>query len=175
MLSKLLMKRNCFFIVILVVFALTSCRKPEQFPIEPVITFKDMYTKLNSQGYDQNIEVVLNFTDGDGDIGYKESGNGAIFDDPNSQYYENFVVKIYELKNGMWYSGHPWDTIDIGARIPYITPVVSNKALEGEILRELPVPPHLTNDTFRFDIFIYDRGLHKSNIITTPAIILNTQ
>ena len=31
------------------------------------------------------------------------------------------------------------------------------------------------DDTIRFDAYIYDRGLHKSNMITTSEIILKTQ
>jgi hypothetical protein len=55
-----------------------------------------------------------------------------------------------------------------------VTPEVKNKALKGEINRELPLPPNLANDTFRFEIFIYDRSLNSSNTIVTPDVILKT-
>jgi hypothetical protein len=168
--------KSPYIILLLLVIAFGSCKKPETFPIEPVITFKSIYTTQNSLNYDATMFVLLDFTDGDGDIGYNDAGlNDAIFDDPNSIYYNNFKVKTYQWKNGTWFSGHPWDTIDLSARIPYITPLVSNKTLKGEIKRELPLPPHAVNDTFKFEIFIYDRGLHKSNVVTTDPIILNTQ
>jgi len=114
----------------------------------------------------------LNFTDGDGDIGYNDVGNNLpIFDDPNSPYYNNFQVKTFHYENGVLVQ----DTVDLSARMQNITPEVQNKNLKGDILRELPLPPGLNNDTFHFEIFIYDRALHASNIIVTPDIILKTQ
>jgi hypothetical protein len=60
-----------------------SCKKPDQFPDTPVITYKDIYSTRNSQGYDTKMTVLLNFTDGDGDVGYKDIGqNGPLYDDP---------------------------------------------------------------------------------------------
>ena len=118
--------------------------------------------------------VLVSFTDGDGDIGYhsRESGlNDAIFDDPASQYYNNFIVKTFILQNGIW------NSIDtpVSARIPFLTPEGPNKALRGEISREFALPIALVQDTLRYDIFIYDRSLNQSNTITTSPIILNTR
>jgi hypothetical protein len=71
-----------------------SCKKPDEFPDVPVITYKDIYSIRNSQGLDQKMTVLLNFTDGDGDVGYKDIGqNGAIYDDPTSIYYNNYQAK----------------------------------------------------------------------------------
>ena len=69
-----------------------------------------------------------------------------------------------------------WNTIDtpVSSRIPYLTPDGKNKALKGDILRELNLPFPLLNDTMKYDIFIYDRALHQSNTITTPEFIFNT-
>ncbi len=155
-----------------------ACKKPNQFPPEPSISFKDIYTVQSTTGFDQNIIVLLDFTDGDGDVGLRSPGNNdSIFDNPDSTnlYFNDYIVKIAEMKNGQWFTGHPWDTVNLSGRIPYLTPDLSYKSLKGEIKRELPVPPALVNDTLRFEIYIIDRSLHKSNIITTPYVILNTQ
>ncbi len=151
-----------------------ACRKPIEYPLIPSIEFKSLYSTKDIQGYDQNVYVTVSFTDGDGDIGYysRESGkNDPIFDDPSSPYYNNFIVKTLILQNGNW------NSIDTptSARVPYLTPEGANKALRGEILREFTVPVPLVQDTLRYEIFIYDRALHQSNTITTPAIILNTR
>lgn len=154
------------------IIVLSSCRKPEEYPDVPIISLKEIFTERNAQGYDTRLYVVLNFTDGDGDIGYNNVGyNDPIFDDPNSQYYNNFQVKTFKYVNGVLVN----DTIDISARMEDITPDVSNKTLKGEILRILPLPPNLENDTFHYEIYIYDRSLNASNIIVTPDIILRTQ
>ncbi len=152
----------------------TSCEKPDEYPLEPSIEFVSIYSTKNAQGYDNKVFVSISFTDGDGDIGYhaRESGlNDPIFDDPSSPYYNNFIVKTLILQNGLW------NSIDtpVSARIPYLTPEGANKALKGKIERELTVPIPLDLDTLRYEIFIYDRSLNKSNTIVTPEILLNTR
>lgn len=155
------------------VLSIFACKKPDEFPLVPAIEFKSIYTTKDAQGFDRRVFVTISFTDGDGDIGYhsRESGkNDAIFDDPTSQYYNNFIVKTLILRNGLW------NSIDtpISARVPYLTPEGPNKALRGEIVREFTVPIPLVQDTLRYEIFIYDRSLNKSNTITTTSVILNT-
>ena len=61
----------------------------------------------------------------------------------NSQYYNNYVVKTYILESGVWQA----DPINVSARLPYMTPEGSNKALRGDIQRTLTLPPALNNDT----------------------------
>jgi hypothetical protein len=144
-------------IILALVLSFYGCKKPDEFPIIPSIEFKSIYSTRNFLGYDQNVMVTISFTDGDGDIGYysRESGlNDPIFDDPSSQYYNNFIVKTFILQNGIW------NTIDtpVSARLPYLTPEGPNKGLRGEIQRELSVPVPLNNDTLRYEIFIYDRA-----------------
>ena len=74
------------------------------------------------------------------------------------------------LQNGIW------NSIDtpVSARLPFLTPEGPNKGLRGEINRELALPIGLVQDTLRYEIFIYDRSLNKSNTVNTSAIILST-
>ncbi|TAH44305.1 MAG: hypothetical protein EYC69_00445 [Bacteroidetes bacterium] len=160
--------------VLFLAMSFNGCKKPDEFPLVPFIEFKSIYSEKDAQGFDQKVFVTVSFTDGDGDIGYhsRESGrNDAIFDDPSSPYFNNFIVKTFILKNGSW------NSIDtpVSARIPYLTPEGPNKALRGEISREFALPVALVQDTLRYDIFIYDRSLNQSNTITTSTIILNTR
>jgi hypothetical protein len=180
-----------FRIIILIVSTaaiFAACKKPVDYPVIPALEFKEMFTTKDLNGYDHGVFVITNFTDGDGDIGYykpEENKNDPIFDDTLSPYYNNYQVKIFHKENGIWSpyyvildldnDGSVDDTVDISSRIPYLTPESSNKNLKGEIERELPLDIHLNSDTFRFDIFIYDRGLHQSNAITTPEVVVTTQ
>jgi hypothetical protein len=151
-----------------------SCKKPDEFPDVPVITYKDIYSIRNSQGLDQKMTVLLNFTDGDGDVGYKDIGqNGAIYDDPTSIYYNNYQAKLFQFENEEWVEKPT--LVPLGGRLPYLTPIGKNKALKGEISCAVDVPLHAFQDTFRLEIFIYDRALHQSNTVTTSEIILTTQ
>ncbi|MBL0104185.1 MAG: hypothetical protein IPP51_10815 [Bacteroidetes bacterium] len=154
--------------------AFLSCKKPIEYPIIPAIDFKSISIVNDANGKAGSVDVNMGMTDGDGDVGYHsvESGlNDAIFDDPNSIYYTNYKVKTYHLKNGTW----DVDTIDLSARLEYLTPEGSNKAIKCEILRNLPVRPGLNRDTFYYEIFIYDRALHQSNTIKTDKVVLTTQ
>jgi hypothetical protein len=161
-------------LIVIVALALSSCKKPDEFPVVPAIVYKSIFATQNAQGYDSKLTVLLNFTDGDGDIGYKDAGlNDSIFDDPNSQYYNNYVAKIFKLQNSVWVA-YP-TILPLGGRLPYLTPEGSNKSIKGEIACDFDVPLQATNDTFRLDVFIYDRALHQSNTIQTDAIVLNTQ
>src|SRR5436853_28870 len=97
----------------------SSCKKPVEYPNEPVISFKSIYTERNASGIDTKLYVLLDFTDGDGDIGYNDVGlNDAIYDDPLSPYYNNFKVKTYHYDNGVLVN----DTIDLSARMLDVTP-----------------------------------------------------
>ncbi len=164
-------------VILISVFVFNSCKKPLEYPLVPIIDFKSIVGVKDANGYDQYLQVTIGFTDGDGDIGYytPESGlNDPIFDIPadnTNPYYTNFKVKTYHLINNVW----TVDTVDLSARIPYLTPEGSNKALKGEIQRELPLNVGLVNDTFYYEIFIYDRGLNASNVVKTSNIIVNTQ
>lgn len=164
-------------VILISAFAFNACKKPLEYPIIPAIDFKRIESVKDANGKDQALLVTIGFTDGDGDIGYfsPESGlNDPIFDfpaDATNPYYTNFKVKTFHLINNVW----TIDTVDLSARIPYLTPTGSNKALKGEIQRELPLNIGLVNDTFYYEIFIYDRGLHASNTVKTTNVVLNTQ
>ena len=178
MLSKTFMKVRYFsFTLILIGMIISSCRKPDEFPVEPIITFKSVSTIQNLQGYDAKIIVVLGFTDGDGDIGYKQPGeNDPIFDDTTSIYFSNYFARYSILRNGVWLTTEspilpPRDSLE--GRIPYLTPDSKNKSLKGEISCEFFTPFFAIQDTFRLDLYIYDRSLHKSNVVTTAEFIIN--
>jgi len=156
--------------LLLVLAIISGCKKTNEYPLIPSITFKSLTTTQDASGYDLGSHVIVTFTDGDGDIGYHNSGNGYPYDDTSSIYYYNFVVKLQQKKVGIWNT----DTFKLSGRIPYLTPEGNNKALKGDIGMDIPLIKHVTNDTMRYEIFIYDRALHKSNVITTDEIVITT-
>lgn len=154
---------------------LVSCLKREEFPPQPVIE----YTDFIKYGNDSAV-FIFQFTDGDGDIGLDERdtlGNFA----PSQPYYYNFIMTFYyKDATGTF---QPFDAIDStpaimdtlknGYRIPNITPEGQNKVLDGEIRVKLLgpyIPPQVDDKNFKFDAFIYDRSLNKSNVISTPEL-----
>lgn len=162
------------FLLSAVVSVFVACKKQESFSLVPAIEYKNILKATSTTGFDSAVVVTISFTDGDGDIGYYpvgDSRNDPKFDDVNSPYYNNYIVKTMIKRSGSWQT----NPVSVSARLPYMTPEGSNKALRGEIQRTLTLPPALTNDTLKYEVYIWDRALNRSNIITTDEIVLNTQ
>jgi len=170
------MSKIYFFVVLLVTMMLFSCKKEKEYPVIPVIEYKEfLYDTGSQQGF-----FVFKFTDGDGDIGLRQSDIYPPFD-TSSYYYNNFYIHIYERMNGNYLpltlfnsTTQTYDTIVFKYRIPYIEPVSANGSLKGELQTNIDISlmlPYLHSDTLQFEAYIYDRKLHKSNNIRTPDII----
>lgn len=158
-----------------------SCRRIEDFPPEPVISFLDFEKIFNVTDsiYDQGI-LKFEFTDGDGDLGLAKGDTFPPFN-PGSKYYYNLIIDFYELRNGVetyvpitFYNQETeqYDTVYLSARIPLLTPRGSNKALIGEIHDTLFIYNYLSDyDTLFFKFRIVDRALNESNEERTPYIV----
>lgn len=161
---------------------LASCLKSKQEPIEPTITFKE-FIKFNKD----SASVTIGFKDGDGDIGLAASDTSGVFS-PKGSYYNNFLMIYYfkdtDGKFKRYKDPNPLviDSLFTGQRIPYL---LSNKeqkkALEGNInvilnagfYPKQNIPPYgPLHSIIKYEIFIYDRALHKSNKVYTPEITL---
>ena len=161
---------------------LFSCRRFEDYPIEPVITFDNFTLLLNPQtGTTERGVLSIGYTDGDGDLGLNPGDTLSPFN-RNGNYYYNFIVKYYERQNGTFVevpllSWNPdtqkYDTITFNSRFPNLTPEHGNKAIKGVIQDTLYVNNPLSDfDTIKFKVSIYDRALHKSNEVETSEIVV---
>ena len=151
---------------------LSSCIKKVVYPDIPAIAFQNFVAvfdtgKVAVRGY-----LTISFTDGDGDIGLRPEETQPPFD-TGSIYYYNYIIDYYEKQNGKFVKLD--FSIPFNARIPYLTPLNSNKAIKGIIVDTLMLNPQPAHDTIKFKFYIYDRALHKSNIDSTPPIILRRQ
>lgn len=162
------MKNRYKYLVFLLLIAafLISCSKKEEYPIIPEIEFLGM-TKLYDpvlQRYDRGV-LAISFKDGDGDIG--------LFDNQAEPPY-NFYVKYFELQNGAETRVVISDTNEFNARIPVLTPSGSVKAIKGEIEDTLNIFNMLSPfDTIKFEVYLVDRELHKSNTVSTGWFLRN--
>jgi hypothetical protein len=139
-----------------------SCSKKDEYPIIPEIEFEGMIKIYNSNLnlYDRGV-LRISFKDGDGDIGLRDN-------DVLPPYDYNFFVKYYELRNGKEVHVVIADTNEFNARIPVLTPEGSVKAIKGEIEDTLFIYNFQSSfDTIKFDAYLIDRALHKSNTIST--------
>ncbi len=168
-------------ILILLVFViLFSCSKEKEYPVIPDIKYNQFfYNSSNEEG-----NLIIGFTDGDGDIGLTSNHIFPPFDS-TSIYHYNFYIDIYEKINGIYKrfvvfnsSTQQNDTIVFKYRIPFIEPVSANGSLKGEFTTKINIGlmlPFLHTDTLMFKAYIYDRALHKSNVINTPDFVFNAK
>ncbi|MDP4266617.1 MAG: hypothetical protein Q8880_04210 [Bacteroidota bacterium] len=166
-------------ILLSVVLFSTSCKKNNNFDDTPQINLINYKKLTKANGIDTMIYIKMSFTDGDGDIGLDAGDTFSPYEPKGPNYY-NLILKFYEMNKGvkkeikkiMKPNG---DSIplNLSERIRNITPEEKNKSIKGEI--ETAVYFNIINplsDTISYDIYIMDRALHKSNIISTPNIVI---
>lgn len=138
-----------------------SCHEDENYPIIPEIEFIDIQKSADTNGA-TIYNLQFSFTDGDGDIGLFEEDTIAPFE-------YNLIVNYYNAANG---EKIPMDSIHY--RIPPIWET-EGKPIKGEIQIALNTLKFITPyyDAVRIKAYIFDRQMHQSNIIETPAVMLN--
>lgn len=147
----------------------TGCVKQENYPVVPQIQFLS-FTNIFDTGH-YAIRGILNisFTDGDGDVGLNTDDTRPPFDTAGPYYY-NFVITYFEKQLGVF------KLIDLNppfsVRIPVLNREFPGKPIKGIISDTLELNPRPLFDTIKLEAFIYDRKLNKSNVISTPEIIL---
>jgi len=156
-----------FFIIAIII----SCTKPPDYPIEPVLEFKNLSRSSMIQGDVNNdsILVTFGFTDGDGDLG----NNDTLFDiylkdtrfpeipGVNPTQYKMPFVPIQGVGNGI--SG---DITVLTYTSCCVYPDSTFPPCDTSAYTLYPI------DTLIFEIHIKDRAGHESNRILSDPIIL---
>jgi len=158
-----------------------SCRKFEDFPDIPAITYDNFLTLMNPQsGITERGVLIFSYTDGDGDLGL--ASRDTLFPyDKDGDYYYNLIIKYFEKQNGVfievpllsWNSDSSYyDTLTFNSRFPVLTPISGNPAIKGVFQDTLFIYNPLSEfDTIKFKAYIIDRALNKSNEIETQEIV----
>jgi hypothetical protein len=155
-------------LMLVAVLLFTACGEDQDFPIEPKIKFESFHKIHN----DSTGIITISFTDGDGDIGLK---NSDTLDPYTNEYFYNFFLYIFEKKNGQYDTVQT--SIPFHGRIPYMDEVQPGESIEGDIEMEVDIfsmDVFIPGDTLVFDIYIVDRALHHSNTVRTKPVILNS-
>ncbi|MBT4775801.1 MAG: hypothetical protein HOH13_03735 [Crocinitomicaceae bacterium] len=157
----------CFVLAVVLV----SCLKPQQFPPEPEISFKEFLIMSDSA------KLTITFQDGDGDVGLNDADTLPPYD-TSSIYHFNLFAQYWEKDDALgWVQGTDFlgNPIEFQYRTPIITPTGQNKALKGEI--EMTLEPFYYNlgssqsDTIMYKIMLVDRALNESNWAESTPII----
>lgn len=167
-----------FSIICLSGLLYSSCTKKTNYSIIPAITYNS-FTKFCSGSTTDSAFLRVNFTDGDGDIGYPTNDASAPSDFYIIPLFDSagiFKPLPVSISSGT-------DTLTFAYRIPYITPSGTDKSLNGiiqinlenafvqfkTILTILQSRGFIINQ-FKFQVWIYDRAGHKSNVLITPIV-----
>ncbi len=151
---------------IITALAVTACTKEPDFPPEPEISFERIDSNVIRQAVDSAF-VVINFMDGDGDIGSSENDrNIFLIDTRSSQGNDTIRRSMPQVPNFGNDSG-----ISGEIRLPVSTCCTPPPGAAGC----LPVSdafPEFQRDTVIYQVFITDRAGNQSNTITLEPIFL---
>jgi len=163
------------FITIVLLALGFSCKPVVDYPDEPEVSFTSVIVKDSVDVLDNPVKrVTLTFhlIDGNGDIGLSDTAKSGPFH-PDSLYYHNLFIQEYELENGT-YNKVPEPAGLKKFRIPDITPSGQNKTLIADISVTLEYPwsesSPLPFSEFRYDFFVVDRALNRSNTDTSTTV-----
>ena len=165
------MKLNTiFFFLVCVAFA--ACVRPPEYPIEPRLELpangalskstilQGDRGSINSR---DSLYLTLNFTDGDGDIGFQKADS---------------TLYIIDTRDN--------SRINDAQGLPYVPEQGAGNGISGEIRIKLfgtccktlrpcePTPSH-PRDTLIYEVYVKDRAGHESNRLKIPAITLLCQ
>lgn len=148
--------------------AFSGCLPEPAYPDEPQVAFVSF-----DESPGGGRELVLEFSDGDGDFGLDQGDTLAPDFCATCPHHQNLHCEYEELRDSGW----TWMPLDPAQgqvpfyyRIPRVEPSGANPALHGTIAVDMPTW-HLATpaDSMRWRIVIWDRALNASNALTTPA------
>ena len=171
--------RTAGFLIVPAMFA--GCLKPENFPDQPILTFKSLEQRFEANSSvdtatSRFVYVTVDFTDGDGDIGLDASDTQSPFGVDEAHYY-NFYCEFKKQINGQWTDIDS----DWNYRMKRISPSGQDPTLNGEIevrigpfpgLRPFPLVDILPGDTLQANVRLEDRSLNMSNTATSEAFVM---
>ena len=144
-------------------FFFLSCIKGPDFPDEPRLEFVSISRTVLNQGLDEDsTELILSFTDGDGNLG-------------NEQDLNVFFIDLRDTSQSF-----------TTYRIPFIPEEGVANGISGELYIELesscciyennqpPCTPsdEFPMDTVQYEVYIVDRAGNESNRVLIPPITL---
>ena len=160
------------FILLVLIISL-GCNKPIEYPNEPIIKFLSL-VKLKSLDPNSLVKdsavVLIEFTDGDGDLGL------PVNEKEKPKINSNFFYRVFKKKDNVWneISLPPNSTFayPFEAWIPTLNKTGKKRPLKGKISAD--VSPAFAffskNDTIRLEIFVKDNTRNISNSITTTEL-----
>jgi len=151
------------FSILLVLFLFSCDKAKDVSPIPSISLYQMVLVEASAPDVipaeSKRLEILIDFIDGDGDISFYEQDTvkNIIY---TLYKMENDTFKLVELENP-----YHWT-------IPFYEPKGTNKVVQGKIKTKFLYEDIAHFDTIKFDCYIFDRAYNKSNIISTPTIIV---
>lgn len=145
-----------FFIVVFC--GLVSCKPETCEEAIPKIDFVDIRV------FGDTAKLTFSFIDCDGDFGLSQA-------DTVEPYAYNVFVEYFAFTDTGFRKIEPLNP-PFYYRVPVLEASSNSDVLEGEIDINI-IPYYLPgfSDTMRYEVYILDKALNKSNVITTPSLI----
>lgn len=158
---------------------LAACEPPVSLDNTPTLEWEEAETRIlgDSAANRSVIDITVEFTDGDGDVGSAEEDNNDSCDLQNyDQFLERYDLYIYYLEkvNGQLKEIPPTDScLPFHNILPDLTPEGQNKTLEGTITTPFDYSNFPVNrgvDSIMFELRLEDRVGRSSPRISSPVI-----
>ncbi|MFD1552136.1 hypothetical protein DNU06_00435 [Putridiphycobacter roseus] len=167
-------KVRFIFIILSLILGLNSCFKKETYPSVPVVEFNDFIL----YGQHDSATFILNFTDGEGDIGLLESDTLAPYN-KDGENYNNLFLYYFEKDDSLgWVPGKVNGVpIVFSFRVDPVLPYDKSKGIKGTITYafgkvQFYNPFSANADTIKYQFQLVDRALNYSNLGETDPIYI---
>jgi hypothetical protein len=172
-------KIRFFFLIPLVGVMFFSCDPNEKLPPETILDFASIQYFGNETQLD-SLRLHVNFQDGDGNIGLAKHDTFPPF---VGKYRDNLFVYVYDKVSDTIYELmrkqndkdiEIWDSIIFSFKVPVLresTGSVKGMLSFSVVKNNISLMQNLSKKGMvRFEIYMYDRDLVKSNTVVTPDI-----
>jgi hypothetical protein len=167
---KTMRKIKYISIVLVLLFAIASCKKIEQLPARPNIEFTSfaIFDTTDILGnHAKGGRLKFYFEDGDGNLGLADP-SGSQTDSTN------LFFTLFRKTGGKMVLAPPNDPLQPSDyRIPYMVRLGQNKILKGTISVTFFYLFYTKADTIKYSFHIKDRAQNASNEASTGEIIVS--
>ncbi len=153
---------------------LCSCEDIVTYDPMPQVSFSKVYVADTLDALQNEIKlqrIHMEVIDGDGNLGLNRDDNTGPYS-PDSVGYNNLYISIFSKINGEYRElSNLSDKMHY--RIPFKEPIGQNKYMKAEVIVKVEIPiASFDYDTIRYEFFVYDRDLNKSEVARSCDIAI---
>ena len=152
---------------------LASCIEKPTYPSKPVIAYKDFIRYGIDPSNPDSVDLVVSFTDNEGDIGLEQADTFGMFKYGNiwlEYYYDSANTGIWAAFDSSIQNTVPFDTFRFGYRIPPVLPEGDPAEPMKGLIYVKQSPFIRVHDRIKYVVYMYDKALQRSDTVHTPPI-----